>query len=50
MEGLRIVLAGKFEHLLAGYRIGAEIGFLADLKILEIDHEGRIASDLAWRE
>jgi hypothetical protein len=38
MEGLRIIFAREFEHLLARDLIAAEVGFAADLQILEIDH------------
>ena len=44
-EGLRIVLGGKFDHLLAGDLVMAERRLPADLQILEILHRQRPSDD-----
>ena len=38
MEGLGIISARKLDHFLAGHRITAELGFVADVQIFEIAH------------
>ena len=39
MEGLRVVLPGKFQHFLAGHFVGAEVGPGPDLQVFVYDKE-----------